>query len=138
MASTAADPSAVLGEIKLSSNGTETSAKISIRTSSSKNATTMKLKKSSKMRKKILKDPAAPKKPRNAYVLFSHDVRPTVVAELGNLSVVDIMKEVAKRWSLADKMTREKYENAQEVDKKRYQSEIKLYRPSEEFLARKA
>lgn len=138
MASTAAaDPSAVLGEIKLSSNGTETSAKISIRTSSSKNAT-MKLKKSSKMRRKVLKDPAAPKKPRNAYVLFSHDVRPTVVAELGNLSVVDIMKEVAKRWSLADTVTREKYENAQEVDKKRYQSEIKLYRPSEEFLARKA
>ena len=145
MASTSFDPSDklppsnVVGELKLSSNWTKKSAEVSTRISSSENATTIKLtKKYSKMRRKVLKDPAAPKKPLNAYVLFSHDTRPNVVAELGNLSAVDIMKEVAKRWSLADKATREKYENAQKLDKKRYDSEIKLYRPSEEFLARKA
>ena len=145
MASTSFDPSDklppsnVVGELKPSSNGTKKSAEVSTRISSSENATTIKLtKKYSKMRRKVLKDPAAPKKPLNAYVLFSHDTMPNVVAELGNLSAVDIMKKVAKRWSLADKATREKYENAQKLDKKRYDSEIKLYRPSEEFLARKA
>ena len=92
----------------------------------------------SKKVRKALKDPAAPKKPLSAYLLFSQEVRPIVIAELGNLAVGDIMKEVAKRWSVVDNVTKEKYEKAHELDKQRYDSEVKSYCPSDEFLAKQA
>ena len=36
---------------------------------------------------KVLKDPAAPKRPMSSFFLFSEEERPRAMAELGNISV---------------------------------------------------
>ena len=48
-----------------------------------------------KMTKKMLKDPAAPKRPMSSFFLFGKEERPRVMAELGNISVGEVGKELA-------------------------------------------
>ena len=41
-------------------------------------------------KKKMLKDPAAPKRPMSSFFLFGEEERPRVMAELGNISVEEV------------------------------------------------
>ena len=48
---------------------------------------------------KVLKDPAAPKRPVSSFFLFGEEERPRAMAELGNISVGEVGKELGRRWA---------------------------------------
>ena len=87
---------------------------------------------------KTLKDPSAPKRPLSSFLLFAGEERPRVVAELGNISVGEVGKELGRRWALLDKDSKGKYETAHMEDKARYEQEKENYQQSNEFLEKKA
>ena len=61
-----------------------------------------------------------------------------MVAELGNISVGEVGKELGRRWGLLDKDSKGKYETAHMEDKARYEQEKENYQQSNEFLEKKA
>jgi len=87
---------------------------------------------------KALKDPAAPKRPLSPYLVFAGEERKKVVAEMGNMAVGDMGKEMGRRWGLLDQQSKEEYVAAYQKDKARYEEEMKNYQPSQEFLQMKA
>jgi len=87
---------------------------------------------------KALKDPTAPKRPLSPYLMFAAEERAKVVAEMGNLGLGQVGKEMGRRWSVLDTQTKEKYEAAYMTDKARYEEEKKIYQPSQQFLEMKA
>ena len=89
-------------------------------------------------RRKEMKDPAAPKRPLSSFFLFADEERPKVMAELGNISVGEVGKEMGRRWAELDKDKKGKYETIQAKAKAKYEEEMKNYQPSKEFLEMKA
>jgi len=87
---------------------------------------------------KALRDPAAPKRPMSAFFLFAEEQRPLVMAELGNISVGEIGKELGRRWAVLDKDKKCKYDAVYLEAKARYEEEMKTYQPSHQFLEMKA
>ena len=87
---------------------------------------------------KSLKDPSAPKRPLSSFLLFAGEERPRVMAELGNISVGEVGKEMGRRWAGIDKDMKEKYETAHMEAKARYEQEMSNYQPSQQFLEKKA
>ena len=85
-----------------------------------------------------LKDPSAPKRPQTSFLHFSGEERPKVIAELGNISVGQVSKEIGRRWAELDKDKIEKYEVASAKGKARYLNDMKNYQPSKQFLEKKA
>ena len=61
-----------------------------------------------------------------------------LIAELGNISVVEVGKELGRRWSRLDMAFKEKYDIAHIEAKSRYLDEMKNYKPSLQFLEKKA
>ena len=91
-----------------------------------------------KKKPKALKDPSAPKRPLSAFFQFSQEQRPVVMAELGNISVTEVGKELGKRWAALDKETKSKYENLVTEAKAKYEEQMKTYQPSQEYLEKRA
>ena len=85
-----------------------------------------------------MKDPSAPKRPLTSFFLFARKERPRLIAELGNISVVEVGKELGRRWSRLDMAFKEKYDIAHIEAKSRYLDEMKNYKPSMQFLEKKA
>jgi hypothetical protein len=99
---------------------------------------TIRRKMTKKKMKKVLKDPAAPKRPMTSFFLFGEEERPRVMAELGNISVGEVAKELGRRWAVSDKDRKGRYETIHMEAKARYEEEIKNYQPSQEFLKKKS
>ena len=77
---------------------------------------------------KKTKDPNAPKKPTNAYLLFCAAKRDEVKDNFPDLKGgAQLLKELAKRWKALDGPGRRPFEDEAEKDKGRYLSEIKAY-----------
>ena len=95
---------------------------------------------------KPLKDPEAPKKPLSSFIHFCMKERSNVQKELLNTDRLlncntvsaKVTKELGKRWATLDSETRKVYEEASLKDRKRYEKEKKMYKPSKEFLKKKA
>jgi len=87
---------------------------------------------------KKLKDPSAPKRPLSAFMLFSQEERPRVLADLGNLSLGEVGSELGKRWTSLDAEAKGKYDEKSMKEKERYAEELKEYTPSKEFLEAKS
>ena len=95
---------------------------------------------------KPLKDPEAPKKPASSFIHFCMKERANVQKELLNTDLLlncntvsaEVTKELGKRWATLDSETRKVYEEASLKDRKRYEREKKIYKPSKEFLKKKA
>ena len=95
---------------------------------------------------KPLKDPEAPKKPASSFIHFCIKERANVQKELLNTDLLlncntvsaEVTKELSKRWATLDSETRKVYEEASLKDRKRYEKEKKMYKPSKEFLKKKA
>jgi len=88
-------------------------------------------------KEKVLRDPAAPKRPMSAFMLYAKAERPKIVAELGNISVGEVGKELGRRWALLDVDSKGKYETAYREEKVRYEKEKENYQPSTWFLDQK-
>ena len=87
---------------------------------------------------KMLKDPAAPKRPMSSFFLFGEEERPRVREKLGNISVGEVEKELGRRWAVLDKDRKGRYETIHMEAKARYEEEMKSYQPSQQFLEKKA
>ena len=78
----------------------------------------------------MLKDPAAPKRPMSSFFLFGKEERPRVMAQLGNISVGEVGKELGRRWAVLDKDRKGRYDTIHMEAKVRYEEEIKNISPA--------
>jgi hypothetical protein len=84
-----------------------------------------------------LKDPAAPKKPPTAYVLFCKDERPTIKSELPDLKPQEVMAELGARWKALKEKKKLKYKKKEDEFKIEYKKVMESYeRPSDEELVK--
>ena len=70
-----------------------------------------------------LDEPEPPKRARSAYLLFTLDRRPHIVAENPGMKGPKIMKQMGAEWRELDKDEKVKYENSAKKDKERYEAE---------------
>ena len=87
---------------------------------------------------KAPKDPDAPKKALSAFFLFCAKERAEVQKELSTCNAAEVTKELGKRWAGLDPDAKKVFEEASMKDKERYEEEKKSYKPSDNFLKRKA
>lgn len=73
----------------------------------------------------LLTMPAPPKRPRNAYILFSNEQRAELAEKSRN--VTEIAKLLGKRWSQLSKAKKDSWTAKAGKDKDRYQEELRAY-----------
>ena len=78
-------------------------------------------------RAKKEKDPNAPKRPMSAYLSFFTVENKKVRAANPSLSVADVMKETAAKWTRLDNKARQPWEEKAAADKQRYVNELAVY-----------
>jgi len=81
-------------------------------------------------KRKQIKDPNAPKRSLSAFFWFCNDERNKVKALNPEYGVVDIAKELGRKWSDVDPEIKQKYELMAEKDKARYEKEMTEYKTS--------
>lgn len=93
----------------------------------------------SRKSKKAKKSKNAPKNPRSAYLLFTRDERDIIKKENPKISPKEIMIELGKKWKATNEDIRKKYQEMANIDKERYQEEMKKYIPEdgEELVVKK-
>jgi len=84
--------------------------------------------KDGKRRRKVKKDPNAPKRSLSAFFWFCNDERARVKAGNPEYGIGDVAKVLGKMWSEASQDTKRKYEAMAERDKARYDREIAAYK----------
>merc|ERR1711994_55636 len=83
----------------------------------------------SKVNKKPIKDPNAPKKPLSAYFLFSQDERLKVKAEFPDYSITEVAKELGRRWATIDPAIKQSYEQRYQESRRQYEQALQAYKP---------
>merc|ERR1712179_225585 len=78
--------------------------------------------------KKPIKDPNAPKKPLSAYFLFSQEERLKVKEENPEFSIIDVAKETGRRWATVDPLLKATYEKKYQEAKELYDIEMGPYK----------
>lgn len=73
------------------------------------------------------KDPNAPKRSRGAYVFFTLEERPKIVAESPEMKFLEIGHVMGERWRALSPEQKKKYEDMAFADKKRYRDEEAAY-----------
>mmetsp|Transcript_8143 Transcript_8143/g.22595 ORF Transcript_8143/g.22595 Transcript_8143/m.22595 type:complete len:330 (-) Transcript_8143:505-1494(-) len=73
------------------------------------------------------KDPSAPKRASGAYVFFTNEMRPKVLAEFPGIKFVDLGKVMGERWRALVPEEKKKFENLAAEDKVRFQLEMQQY-----------
>jgi high mobility group protein B3 len=87
---------------------------------------------------KKLKDSQAPKRPISSFIAFSMTERAKIKEDLGTQSMAEVGKELGRRWGGLDAESKAVCDLASKQAKERFDEEMKSYRPSEEFLKKKA
>jgi hypothetical protein len=80
-----------------------------------------------KRSKRVPKDPDMPKRASGAYVFFTNEMRPKVMAEYPNIKFVDLGKVLGERWRALEPEEKKRYENMARDDKIRFQMEMQQY-----------
>ena len=68
-----------------------------------------------------------PKKCLSAYMIFVRETRQKVTQEHPEMKVLDVMKEVGRRWQSIDPIEKASFEHKSQLDKQRFNEEHKLY-----------
>ena len=82
------------------------------------------------------KDPNAPKKPTNAYMIFAKEERQKIQKDSEITESKDLIKEIARRWNEEkekESKVFKKYTKQLEEDKKKYEKEMETYVPSDDY-----
>ena len=66
-----------------------------------------------------------PKKPMSAYMLFSQDIRASILKKQPNIKNTEIMQKQAKMWKELNEKEKAKWTAAASKDKERYEAEVK-------------
>jgi len=80
-------------------------------------------------KKKKAKDPNKPKRAMVAFMYFSIDQRPEVQKRQPELKIADVSKVLGERWRNMSAAQKAKYDAKAAADKKRYEKEMKAYKP---------
>ena len=67
-------------------------------------------------------------------MLWSKDERTKVIAELGNISVTTVARELGQRWKNIDPEIKTRYEQLAKEEKEKFINSLKDYNPTQEFL----
>ena len=67
-------------------------------------------------------------------MLWSKDERSKVIAELGNISVTTVAKELGNRWTNINPEIKTRYEQLAKEEKEKFVNSMKDYNPTQEFL----
>ena len=73
------------------------------------------------------RDPAAPKKPKNAFLFFGDEIRPKILKENPNLRNPEFFKIIGKEWGKLKDKDKVKYHKLSEKANKKYQLQIQEY-----------
>lgn len=80
-----------------------------------------------KRNKRQPKDPAAPKRASGAYVFFTNEMRPKVLAEFPGIKFVELGKVMGERWRALTPDEKKRFEDMAAEDKVRFQVEMQQY-----------
>ena len=80
-------------------------------------------------KKKKAKDPNKPKRAMVAFMYFSIDQRPEVQKANPQLKIAEISKILGQKWRDMSDSQKAKYDAKAAADKKRYEKEMKAYKP---------
>ena len=80
-----------------------------------------------KSRKKLRRDPNAPKAPRNPYWEFALEEKGKVLESNGKMSVIEISKEIGRRWQNLDEESRLKYDKIYKEKRRQYEEVYASY-----------
>lgn len=79
-------------------------------------------------KKKVIKDPKAPKKPTCAYFFFQIVRRNQLKEEYPNLTNTEVVIQLGKDWNSLTDLHKLPFEKLSEADKYRYDTEMEKYR----------
>ena len=79
--------------------------------------------------KKRKKDPNAPKKPQNAYMLYSNKMRNKLKEDNPDASFGDLSRMVSDNFKALSEDERQKWDKRASADKERYKTEMASYEP---------
>uniref|UniRef100_A0A0N5ADQ9 High mobility group protein n=1 Tax=Syphacia muris TaxID=451379 RepID=A0A0N5ADQ9_9BILA len=79
-------------------------------------------------RKRVKKDPNAPKRALSAFFFFSHDKRPEVQQQHPEWKVGQVAQELGKYWKALSDEERAVYDQKAQEDKERYAEEMRNYK----------
>lgn len=80
-----------------------------------------------KRSKRQPKDPAAPKRASGAYVFFTNEMRPKVLADFPGIKFVELGKVMGERWRALSPEEKKRFEDMANEDKIRFQMEMQQY-----------
>jgi len=79
-------------------------------------------------KRKVKKDPNAPKRPQTAFFLYAADFRAEVRSGLPDGSTVgEVAKELGRRWGELGDEEKSKYQKNAEVNKAQYEKDMEAY-----------
>lgn len=81
-----------------------------------------------KKKKKVEKDPNAPKRNLSSYMLYSQAVRPATVAKHPDLKAVEIAKLIGEKWNALTDKEKQPYVKQAEKEKARFDRETERYK----------
>lgn len=81
-----------------------------------------------KRKKKMEKDPNAPKRNLSSYMLYSQAVRPDTVAKHPELKAVDIAKLIGDKWNALSDKEKQPFVKQAEKEKARFDKENLIYK----------
>jgi len=79
-------------------------------------------------KKRMAKDPNAPKRALSAFFWFCNDERPKVKASMGESTVTEVAKELGRRWNSCTEDMKAKYVALAAKDKARYEKAMSSYK----------
>eukprot|EP00557_Chaetoceros_sp_GSL56_P004862 CAMPEP_0176491844 /NCGR_PEP_ID=MMETSP0200_2-20121128/8652_1 /TAXON_ID=947934 /ORGANISM="Chaetoceros sp., Strain GSL56" /LENGTH=636 /DNA_ID=CAMNT_0017889307 /DNA_START=158 /DNA_END=2068 /DNA_ORIENTATION=+ len=82
-----------------------------------------------KRKKKAKKDPNAPKRANSAYMIFCSAKRQQLLKSNPGITIPETGKVLGKMWNDATAKEKEKFNKLAANDKKRYEDEMKAYKP---------
>lgn len=81
-------------------------------------------------KKKVEKDPNAPKKPLTSYIIFCTEKRKSIVDKDPKMPPKDVSRKLAELWKALSESEKTVYSKKAEAEKERYQNEMKNYSSS--------
>jgi hypothetical protein len=87
---------------------------------------------------KKLKDPLAPKKPKNSFMFFCEENRASLKEKNPSVTSTELSKKLGVLWGELSEEGKQKYKDRSDNDQLRYKNELSSYVPSEEFLSGKS
>merc|ERR1712167_472932 len=85
--------------------------------------------------RKAPKDKNAPKRPLSSYLLYSNEVRPALIAEMGTKNIGALGKKIGQMWKTVSEEDKQKYKDQSTKLKEQSKVTMAEYQKSPEYAA---